>query len=239
VADVFLERLGLTWGLRYVDVGCGTGALTSRIVATCTPASVIGIDPSDGFVVRAVESVVSDVARFQTGSADALPLDDDAVDMVVSALADNFVPDRPAALAEFRRVCASGGSVAFYVWDCPSGGVGFIDEFWNPAARLDPDAASLDEAGRFPFCTDTALAAEAVAAGWQEVTAEAIEVSTPFADGEEFWRPFTLGAGPAPGYLASLSPDHQERLRASLTEGLDGRTKELTACAWAVTSINP
>lgn len=247
VAAIFLRNLAPGDRWRWVDVGCGTGALTARIVTECSPLSVIGIDPSPGFVASAAEHVAShisagtdtDPVRFEVGSADAVPLETDAVDIVTSALAYNFFPDRPAALAEFRRVIRPGGRLAFYVWDYPGGGVEFIDEFWKHAARLDPAAAALDEADRFPFCTDSGLAADVTAAGFADVAVEPIEITTPFADIEAFWHPFTLGAGPAPGYLASLDPNTRSHLRASLAAGLQGRATRLTARAWAVTATNP
>ena len=225
-------------GVHWLDVGCGTGSLTSRIVAACAPASVLGVDPSAGFVERAEAACGSGTTRFETGFADALPAETDSADVIVSALAYNFVPDRGAALAEFGRVCRTGGTIALYVWDYPGGGVGFIDEFWKPAARLDAAAARLDEAGRFPVCTETTLAGELTAAGFEDVSVDAIVIPTPFADFDSFWHPFTLGAGPAPGYLAGLPPERRTRLRDALEADLADRTASLTARAWALTSVN-
>lgn len=246
VAESFLRRLAPDGRSRWVDVGCGTGALTARILSGCDPLSVTGIDPSAGFVALAAEHVRAHTGaggntsvRFEVGSADAVPVEAGAVDIVTSALAYNFFADRPLALAEFRRITRPGGTLAFYVWDYPGGGVEFIDEFWKHATRLDPAAATLDEADRFPFCTDDGLAAEVAAAGFADITVEPIVVATPFADFEAFWHPFTLGAGPAPGYLASLDDDARNHLRASLAAGLHERVTTLTARAWAVTATNP
>lgn len=237
VAARFLDELAPAPDLEWVDVGCGTGALAARIAAACSPLAVTGVDPSADFVAAAAATVTA--ARFEVGTADALPLGPDSVDVVASALAYNFVPDRPAALAEFRRVCRPGGTLAFYVWDYPGGGVGFIDEFWRHASVLDPAAGALDEAARFPFCTDTGLAGDVIAAGFVDVTVRPIEIATPFVDFDAFWYPFTLGAGPAPGYLAGLEPEACERLRGALAVTLHGRTERLTARAWAVTATNP
>jgi hypothetical protein len=58
-----------------------------------------------------------------------------------------------------------------------------------------------------------------------------------FKDFDDYWRPFTLGTGPAPGYCASLAVDARERLReklqASLPRAADGSIP-LMARAWAV-----
>ena len=60
-----------------------------------------------------------------------------------------------------------------------------------------------------------------------------------FKDFDDYWTPFTLGAGPAPGYCMSLPPERRERLREKLSEtlpqGADGSIP-LSARAWAVKS---
>ena len=70
--------------------------------------------------------------------------------------------------------------MSFYVWDYPSGGIGFVDAFWKAAAALDPSAAELDEALRFPFCTVAQLKALCVRAGLREVQIAPIEIEAAF-----------------------------------------------------------
>ena len=234
VAAGFIDWIDVPSDLDWVDVGCGTGALSSAVVARCAPRSLTGVDPSDGFVGHAATAVVDPRARFEVGTAEDLPVPDDAVDVVASALAYNFVPDRAAALREFQRVVRPDGTIAFYVWDYPGGGIAFIDTFWKAASALDPAAASLDEAIRFPFCTQACLAAEVAAAACLDVEVVPIEVNTPFDDFAAFWQPFTLGAGPAPGYLDTLGPDARLALEQRLRDDLGDGVRDLTARAWAV-----
>ncbi len=78
--------------------------------------------------------------------------------------------------------------------------------FWNAATALDPKALDLTEGRRFPCCTGDQLTSMAEAAGLAFVECGKIEVATVFADFEDYWRPFTLGTGPAPGYCTSLNP---------------------------------
>ena len=93
------------------------------------------------------------------------------------------------------------------------------------------------KARRFPVCTPDALTALATSAGLTSVACMAIEVPTVFRDFEDYWHPFTLGAGPAPGYCTSLTPEARQRLRdtlhASLPHHADGSI-HLKARAWAV-----
>src|SRR6266542_3520869 len=57
VAREFLGWLGVPAGREWLDVGCGTGALTQTILATCAPRSVLGVDASAGYVAYAREQV--------------------------------------------------------------------------------------------------------------------------------------------------------------------------------------
>jgi SAM-dependent methyltransferase len=240
VAPRFLDWLGAPAGLEWLEVGCGTGALSAAILAQGKPKELIGIDPSDGFVAKARANMPDARAAFQVGDAQALTLETASRDIVVSALMLNFVPDREKALAEMKRVTRPGGTVAFYVWDYPGGGVAFMRAFWKAASALDPAAADLTEDRRFPFCTRDGLVDLATRAGLPPVDSTAMEVPTVFKDFEDYWRPFTLGAGPAPGYCMSLAPDARQRLKDALGAGLPRRKDgsiAMKARAWAVKAV--
>jgi ubiquinone/menaquinone biosynthesis C-methylase UbiE len=242
IAPRFLEWLAPGDGLDWIEVGCGTGALSAAIVSACAPKKLLSIDPSDGFLARARNNVTDERAEFRVGDAQALPAEDDSADMVVSALMLNFVPDRSKALAEMKRAARSGSTVAFYVWDYPGGGVEFMRAFWTAAVALDAKAADLTEDRRFPFCTREGLTDLARAAGFQSVESRAIESPSVFSDFDDYWTPFTLGAGPAPGYCMSLEPAARERLKQKLQEtlprGADGSIP-LKVRAWAIRAIAP
>ncbi|GLQ54057.1 class I SAM-dependent methyltransferase [Devosia nitrariae] len=237
VAPRFLDWLAPAEGLDWLEVGCGTGALSGEILARCTPASLTAIEPSEGFLAQARARVSDERARFLTGDAQALPVGDATNHMVVSGLVLNFVPDRATALAEMQRVARAGATIAFYVWDYPGGGMEFMRAFWQAAIALDPAVHDLAENRRFPFCTQEGLVGLAEAAGLAFVESARIEVPTMFRDFEDFWHPFTLGAGPAPGYCMSLAPDARQRLKEKLAADLprasDGNIA-LKARAWAV-----
>lgn len=237
VAPGFLDFVGAREGLDWLEIGCGTGALSAAILARCNPNSLIGIDQSEGFVATARGSISDSRATFHVGDAQSLPAEDASRDIVVSALTLNFVPDKDKALREMKRVVRSGGTIAFYVWDYPGGGIEFMRAFWTAAAALDPAAADLTEDRRFPFCTPDGLTALAKGAGLTEVKCAPIEVPTVFRDFEDYWHPFTLGAGPAPGYCVSLAPESRQRLMEKLRHSLprrDDGSIALKARAWAI-----
>lgn len=236
VAQAFLSWLDVPVGRRWLDAGCGTGALTASILALADPAEVIGVDTSEGFLASARARVVDGRTAFVSGDAQSLPMPDGCVDAVVSGLALNFVPDPSRAAAEFARVAVSGAVIAAYVWDYAEG-MAMMRHFWDAATVLDSKAAELDEGRRFPLCRPGPLADLWAAAGLDRVTVEAIEAATVFADFDDYWMPFLGGQGPAPGYVASLTDEHRRALCAELYRRLprsnDG-TIPLTARAWAV-----
>jgi SAM-dependent methyltransferase len=234
VAPRFLSWLGIPAGRRWLDVGCGTGALCAAIADRCSPSSVAGVEPSEGFL-RAAGERLAGRAALHRGSATAIPLEDASVDVVVSGLVLNFVPDQRAALAEMARVTDGGGAIGAYVWDY-SGRMELMRLFWDAAVELDPDAARMDEGVRFPLCRPEALAALFSGAGLAGVEVTAIDIPTPFPSFEEYWRPFLGGQGPAPAYAMSLDETARARLRDRIRERLpveaDGSIW-LTARAWA------
>ena len=107
---------------RVVDVGCGTG--TAALLAAERGATVIGVDPAPRLIEVAREEAAARglAARFERGDAAALPLEDGAADVVLSAFGIIFAPDPRAAAAEVARVTAPGGRVVFSAW-VPEGAV--------------------------------------------------------------------------------------------------------------------
>jgi SAM-dependent methyltransferase len=236
VAVAFLHWLEVPARQLWLDVGCGTGALTATILAEADPAEVVGVDMSEGFLAEARARIGDTRATFHAGDAQSLPLPDRHFDAVVSGLALNFVPDPRRAVAEFARVAGSGRVAAAYVWDYAEG-MAMLRYFWDAATALDPAAADLDEGRRFPLCRPEPLRALWTDAGLDKVSVQAIEVPAVFADFDDYWRPFLGGQGPAPGYVMSLTDEHRralrDLLRARLPSGVDGSI-QLTARAWAV-----
>lgn len=236
VADAFLRLLDVPAGGRWLDVGCGTGALTATALAVADPSRIVGVDPSQGFLATARTRIDDRRAAFCVGDARALPLAGHRFDAVVSGLALNFVPDPLVAAAELARVADARATVAAYVWDY-SGGMAMMRYFWDAAATLGPTGATLDEQHRFPLCRPEPLRALWTDAGLGSVTVEAIDVPTVFAGFDDYWNPFLGGQGPAPAYTMSLAPEDRQALRdllrARLPAAPDG-TIALTARAWAV-----
>lgn len=232
VAERFLERVDGPEGGRWLDLGCGTGALSRAVLGRGVP-DVYGVDPSPAFVAHAAST---SRARFAVGDAQRLPFRDRSFGRVVSALVLNFIPDLAAALAEVHRVVRPGGVAAAYVWDY-AGEMQFLRCFWDAAFRIDESSARLDEGKKFTIARPERLERAFVDAGFSEVTTWAIDIPTRFRDFDDYWQPFLGGTGPASGFVVGLDEARRtalrEVVRASLPIGADGSI-ELIARAWAV-----
>lgn len=168
VAREFLKWLDVPASSRWLDVGCGTGALTEAILAQASPAEVHGVDPSEGYLALAKEQVRDDRVRFDVGDARHLSLASGAYEVVVSGLVLNFVSDLQAGMSEMVRVTRPGGGVAAYVWDY-AGKMQLMRHFWNAVVELKPKALELDEGRRFPICQPDPLRGLFAEAGLRNV----------------------------------------------------------------------
>jgi hypothetical protein len=109
--------------------------------------------------------------------------------------------------------------------------------FWDAAVELDPKIAKADEGIRFPLCHPEPLMELFAGAGLNGVEVTAIDIATPFASFDDYWRPFLGGQGPAPAYAMSLDEAARERLRDRLRERIPvqaGNSISLTARTWAI-----
>jgi SAM-dependent methyltransferase len=257
VAADFVPWLGVPAGRRWLDVGCGTGALTATVLAGADPARIVGVDPSTGFLTearaatgagaftggRAAGTVAAGTVRagFVAGDARSLPLPDRCFDAIVSGLALNFVPEPDRAAAEIARVAAPGAVAAAYVWDYAEG-MAMMRYVWDAAAEVDPQGAGLDEGRRFPLCQPEPLRLLWTDAGLTDVEVRPFEVPTVFNHFDDYWRPFLGGQGAAPAYLATLDDARRDAIRdlvrSRLPSLVDGSIP-LRARVWAVRGTAP
>lgn len=219
--DVFLDWLAPQPALRWVDVGCGNGAFSERIVERFKPAEVQGIDPSEGQLAFARTRPAARLAKFRQGDAMALPFPDSSFDMAVMALVIFFVPDPAKGLSEMARVLRPGGTMAAYAWDMFGGGFPLEPIFVElRAIDIAPPKAPSEDASR-----TEALRALWSAAGATGIETRVIGVQRTFASFEEFWNiAMTSSVGTV---IKKIPLTDAERLKSRVRERLpadaDGR----------------
>jgi len=193
IAEKFLMWLQADENLTWLDVGCGTGALTRTIANNVTVQSIIGIDPSQDFLDQASQLIDTPTIQFKQGSGTDIQFDDESFERVVSALALNFMPDPQLAIHEMTRVTQPNGIVALYVWDY-AGKMEWLKYFWDVAVSLDEEANTYDEGQRFPICHPDRLQDLFVEARLQQIETHALDVPAQFSTFEDYWQLFQIGS---------------------------------------------
>ena len=220
--EAFLDWLAPKPGLRWLDIGCGNGAFTEKIIERCAPSSIQGIDPSEAQLVYARMRPAARVARFHQGDAMALPFPDDTFDAAVMPLVIFFVPDPAQGVAEMARVVCPGGLAGAYAWDMLGGG--FPYESLRAEIRglgvVVPEPPS-PGASRIDAMRDLWTAA-----GFDAVQTREISVQRTFTDFEDYWTTILEGSSVRTP-LAAMAPEDlallKERMRALLPADAAGR----------------
>src|SRR5215471_15007179 len=78
--EIFLDWLAPAGGLRWLDVGCGSGAFTELLSQRCAPAALDGIDPAEAQLAFARNRPGMSAVRFRQGDAMALPFAENSFD---------------------------------------------------------------------------------------------------------------------------------------------------------------
>jgi ubiquinone/menaquinone biosynthesis C-methylase UbiE len=225
IGEKFLAWLDPPAKRRWLDVGCGTGAFTELVLARAAPETIIGIDPSSSQVEHAMRTVTAPQVDFRAGSAIDLPFGPGDFDVVVSALAIHFFPDRPKAFREMLRVTRPGGIVAGYTWrKSPT----IIDAPYGPLARgVIEIAGDVMISPAVSEAMPEGLRATLTAEGYADIEITTLEASQTFRDFEDYWISQTATfPHPVAKSVAALSDNDRERLReilrAALPAAVDG-----------------
>ena len=231
LATAFIDFVDVRRGQRALDVGCGTGIVTSELVERVGAESVTAIDPSAPFLAATRERFPSVDVR--EGNAEKLPFDDDVFDVVVAQLVVHFMADPVRGVREMARVARPGGLVAACVWDLYGGGSP-LTVFWEAATALDPRA--VDESG-LPGTREGDLTRIFRQAGLRRLEPSALTVRLTFSSFAEWWAPYLLGVGPVGDHVAGLDAEQRAALEAGCRERLPEPPFEVPGKAWCVRAI--
>jgi SAM-dependent methyltransferase len=237
LAPLFVHFSGAAGASRVLDLGCGTGVLSQALLDANAAAQVHGVDVSPAYVAEA-QRRVGQRATFAEGDACALALPDASFDHVLSLLVLHFVPQPARAIAEMRRVCRPGGTVAAAVWDA-RGGYVVNRMFFDTAALLD-DAADALRQRNFtrPLTRPGQLAQAWRDAGLVDVQDTQLLIRMEFSHFDDWWAPYLGREGPIAEYVQRLDEPGRQRLkdalRAAYLDGEEDGPRSYAAVAWAV-----
>ena len=232
LAGPFADLAGVHAGQRALDVGCGTGALTTELVTRLGPVDVTAADPSTPFVGAMRERFPGVDVR--EAPAERLPFPDDAFDVTLAQLVVHFMPEPVAGLREMARVTRPGGVVAACVWD-HGGRRGPLRDFWAAARTVVPD---VDDESELPGTREGHLEELFGSAGLGAIESTALTVTLPLASFEAWWEPFTRGVGPAGAFVRGLDPVARAAVEAECRRRLPGHGPfSLDGVAWAARGL--
>ncbi len=220
LAPLFADFAGVRSGMRVLDVGAGTGALTAELAAR--GAAVVAADPSPEFVA-VLRGRFPDI-EVHEAPAETMPLEAGEFDVALAQLVVAFVSDAPAAVTEMARVARR---IAICMW-----GVEEVDMF----RAIDATAESIGVSrATEPRRYRTPKEIQELLAPHGEVESAELDVTAGYRDFEEFWQAMGRGVGPAGQWVASLDADRRQRAHDELFSQLGSPSGpfELKARAFA------
>ena len=242
LAPLFIDFVGVRDADKVLDVGCGTGSLTTTLARVTGASKIVGIEPSSSFIDYARAQISDPRVTFEVGDAQQLPYPDAFFDRCVALLAVDYIPDARKAALEMRRVTKKAGIVATAMWD-RSRANELENCFWDAALAIDPNAKR--SSGRQgSYGSAEGLSDLWRGAGLTEVEVAGVTVPCRVSCFDELWQPYLRSqGGPIRAFMEALSADRREAFREAmrrnvLDDGADGPFT-LQAKAWAVKGIVP
>jgi ubiquinone/menaquinone biosynthesis C-methylase UbiE len=197
--SLMLEMIALQPGERVLDVACGTGLVSFRMLeAVGETGAVVGTDISAEMVAAARSLAVQRGARnatFERLDAEAMSLEEADFDAAVCALGLMYVPDPVKALGEMLRLLKPGGRAAAAVWGARNK-CGWADIFPIVDARVASEVCPMF----FQLGTKDSLARCFTRAGFSDVRSARLEVELAYGSDDEALRAAFRGGPVALAY---------------------------------------
>jgi SAM-dependent methyltransferase len=196
LAPLFADFAGVREGMRVLDVGAGTGALTDELARR--GAHPTAVEPSPEFCATLGERF-DDVHE---APAERLPFEDGTFDAALAQLVVAFMTDPPAAVAEMARVARK---VAVTMW-----GVQEMEMFAAIERTARAIGAGRGEDGARRYRTEAELVELLAPLG--EVETGELDVTADYSGFDDFWAALSRQVGPAGAWIAQM--DDAQRAQA-------------------------
>lgn len=214
VHDGLVERLGAQPGVRWLDVGCGPGAVALR--AARAGAEVTGLDLAPGLLETARRRAAEEglAIQFDVGDVEALPYADASYDVVSSSFGAIFALDHEAAASELARVTRPGGRLGLSAWR-PDAAVCAMFQITADYQPPPPEGIGT------PFQWGSEDYAAALLGGAFEL--EFVDGDAPLVkeSAEAAWTEMRENVGPPKVLYESLDPERGEELHRRMVEYLE------------------
>ena len=201
IHELVVDRLAPESGDRWLDLACGTGAMSER--AAAAGASATGIDLAPVLIETAKEraSKLGLEIDYAVGDAEKLDLPDGSFDKVSSTCGIMFAPDHEAAAGELARVTAPGGRIVLANWT-PTGGLAKMFKVMAPYMAAPPPSSPFDWG-------DESKVRDLLGDSFELEIEERVSPMR-IASGEDYWELFSTSYGPTKTLAESLGDRREE-----------------------------
>jgi SAM-dependent methyltransferase len=209
--DHLLARLAPEAGERWLDLGCGAGAIAMR--AAQAGANVTGLDLAPALIDAAKRRTAEQglAVEYHVGDCESTPFPDASFDVVSSSVGFIFAPDHSAASRELARVTRPGGRIGLSAWQMDGG----VAEFFQIMSEFQPPPP---EGAGSPFEWGQPAHAEQLLGSDFELEFDEGDASLEGESGEQLWQLFLSGVGPQKLLYDSLEQDRREDLHQALVD---------------------
>lgn len=203
IHELLIERLDPRDGDAWLDLACGTGAMSE--LAAGKGASVTGVDLAPALIETAKERAEEQglTIDYRVGDCENLDLDEASFDVVSSTCGVMFAPDHEATARELVRVVKRGGRIGLANWTPESG----VAKMFAMAAPFAPPPS---EGAGSPFTWGNQDHVEELLGDSFTLAFERHVSHLRVASGEEYWQLFSSSFGPTKTLAESLDDDRRE-----------------------------
>lgn len=215
-----LERLGrVERGVRLLDIGAGTGALS--IPAAYSGASVTAIDIAPGMVEVLSERLAPlPDAKAQVMDGEALTFADGTFDVTASIVGVSIFNDWRHGLSEQARVTRSNGKAVLATWRTPPGGGPFVIMAQAMQVAFPDRAPPPAPAGFLALSDPTKMRDAMTGSGLKDVAVEEVEAEWKGPAGTVYLEQLRDLHAYMPAY-AALGGDDRRRVDDAILAGVD------------------
>jgi trans-aconitate methyltransferase len=214
----FVDWLNSQSKLKWLEIGCGTGALTKVIAEKCLPSYLLAIDKSDNYLEKAKENVNSSNVSFLNADLSSYRLNEE-FHHITSGLVLNFVPQIEELLRYVMNNLKSGGQMSSFVWDY-GGHYQPMRHFWGAAKEVTSGVEKFDAGIKFKICTKEKLIQLFESLGLKDVQCTTIERIATFQDFNDYWLPIASAQGSVTEYMSTLTDTEKDKLKENIKRRL-------------------
>jgi ubiquinone/menaquinone biosynthesis C-methylase UbiE len=212
----FIEWLSIPDDLRWLDVGCGTGALCEVILDRCAPKEYVGVDVAEAQLAFAHSRHSGTKARFQPDDALALSFRENEFDAAVSAYVINFFPEPRKMIVEMKRVVRPSGTVAACTWDFAGNRPVAQHISTAMSARKPVTLKRADSVQQAGSTRPEAMEQIFCDVGLEGVRTISIDTLVTYRDFDDYWISNTAFKSTLSNYVNELTAEDRERFKAEV-----------------------